>query len=88
MRLLSGKKDNNASGDVNGQPLPPSDIMSQLFLCDEPYWSKYDHSEICPHALQINVISDGKTTKLTILIPTHNFFIRWPANRPFLATKK
>lgn len=35
--------------------------MSQLYLCDEPYWSKYDHSEICPHSLQINVISDGKT---------------------------
>ena len=34
--------------------------MTQLYLCEEPYWSKYDRSEICPHALQINVISDGK----------------------------
>ena len=38
--------------------------MTQLYLCEEPYWSKYDRSEICPHALQINVISDGKDFKL------------------------
>ena len=37
--------------------------MTQLYLCEEPYWSKYDRSEICPHALQINVISDGKKDK-------------------------
>ena len=37
--------------------------MTQLYLCEEPYWSKYDRSEICPHALQINVISDGKDFK-------------------------
>ena len=37
--------------------------MTQLYLCEEPYWSKYDRSEICPHALQINVISDGKDSK-------------------------
>jgi hypothetical protein len=38
------------------------DAMTQLYLCEEPYWSKYDNrSEICPqNALQINVISDGK----------------------------
>ena len=59
MRLLSGKKDSSS----NSAPgMPSSDIMSQLFLCDEPYWSKYDRSEICPHDLQINVISDGKKT--------------------------
>ncbi len=35
--------------------------MTQLYLCEEPYWSKYDHSEICEQqpAIQINVISDG-----------------------------
>ena len=38
-------------------------VMTQLYLCEEPYWSKYDRSEICPHALQINVISDGKKDK-------------------------
>ena len=36
------------------------DIMSQLYLCEEPYWSKYDQSDICGKPLQINVISDGK----------------------------
>ena len=43
--------------------MPTSSVcaaMTQLYLCEEPYWSKYDRSEICPHALQINVISDGK----------------------------
>ena len=46
--------------------MPTSSVcaaMTQLYLCEEPYWSKYDRSEICPHALQINVISDGKKDK-------------------------
>ncbi len=33
--------------------------MTQLYLCEEPYWSKYDQSDICSEAIQINVISDG-----------------------------
>ncbi len=36
------------------------DPMSQLYLCEEPYWSKYDGSDIASEAIQINVISDGK----------------------------
>ena len=39
--------------------------MTQLYLCEEPYWSKYDGSEVGSEAIQINVISDG--TKLTNL---------------------
>ncbi len=39
--------------------------MTQLYLCEEPYWSKYDQSDICSEAIQINVISDGKNLKLT-----------------------
>ena len=42
--------------------------MTQLYLCEEPYWSKYDRSEICPHALQINVISDGKDGRRAVLL--------------------
>jgi len=33
--------------------------MTQLYLCEEPYWSKYDGSEVGSEAIQINVISDG-----------------------------
>ena len=40
------------------------DIMSQLYLCEEPYWSKYDQSDVCTKALQINVISDGEYKKV------------------------
>ena len=36
------------------------ETMTQLYLCEEPYWSKYDHSDIYDHPLEINVISDGK----------------------------
>ena len=51
-------------------PMPPaaSAAMTQLYLCEESYWSKYDRSEICPHALQINVISDGKDGRRTVLL--------------------
>ena len=51
--------------------MPTSSVcaaMTQLYLCEEPYWSKYDRSEICPHALQINVISDGKDGRRTVLL--------------------
>ena len=34
--------------------------MTQLYLCEEPYWSKYDQSDLSDHPLEINVISDGK----------------------------
>ncbi len=33
-------------------------VMTQLYLCEEPYWSKYE--EACPQELEINVISDGR----------------------------
>ena len=36
------------------------ETMTQLYLCEEPYWSKYDHSDLYDHPLEINVISDGK----------------------------
>ena len=39
-------------------------VMTQLYLCEEPYWSKFDQAEVCSHAIQINVISDGKTSAL------------------------
>ena len=34
--------------------------MTQLYLCEEPYWSKYDQSDLYDHPIEINVISDGK----------------------------
>jgi len=40
--------------------------MSQLYLCEEPYWSKYDHSDLYDHPIEINVISDG-ITRLPVL---------------------
>ena len=48
--------------DLSSGQLTPlmKETMSQLYLCEEPYWSKYDQSDICTKALQINVISDGK----------------------------
>jgi hypothetical protein len=35
--------------------------MSQLYLCEEPYWSKYDGTDIASEHIQITVISDGNT---------------------------
>lgn len=40
--------------------------MTQLYLCEEPYWSKYDGSEIGSDAIQITVISDGKIKVQTL----------------------
>ena len=40
------------------------ETMTQLYLCEEPYWSKYDHSDLYDHPLEINVISDGKDSNL------------------------
>ena len=34
--------------------------MTQLYLCEEPYWSKYDQSDLYEHPIEINVISDGE----------------------------
>ena len=34
--------------------------MTQLYLCEEPYWSKYDQSDLYDHPIEINVISDGE----------------------------
>ena len=34
--------------------------MTQLYLCEEPYWSKYDQAELCSQEPQITVISDGQ----------------------------
>ncbi len=33
--------------------------MTQLYLCEEPYWSKYDQNDLYDQPLEINVISDG-----------------------------
>ena len=38
--------------------------MTQLYLCEEPYWSKYDQSDLYEHPIEINVISDGKLQHL------------------------
>jgi hypothetical protein len=55
-------------------PLPMKEDMTQLYLCEEPYWSKYDGSEVGSEAIQINVISDG--TQLTkILFFVYFFFL-------------
>jgi hypothetical protein len=39
-------------------------IMTQLYLCEEPYWSKYDAAATDQYStngnISINVISDGK----------------------------
>ncbi|CAB4058308.1 unnamed protein product [Lepeophtheirus salmonis] len=40
-------------------------VMNQLYLCEEPYWSKYDDRTVSL-SLHINVISDG-ITRLPIL---------------------
>ena len=47
-----------SGGGENGS----GDVMAQLYLCEEPYWSKYDRAEadVCAQAIEINVISDGK----------------------------
>ncbi len=34
--------------------------MSQFYLSEEHYWSKYDCQDIPTEVLKINVISDGK----------------------------
>ena len=36
-------------------------VMSQLYLCDEPYWSRF-HVTGPPPQPSIHVISDGKNT--------------------------
>ena len=46
--------------------------MTQLYLCEEPYWSKYDVSEIGSENILINVISDG-TDKIFIFYPYQGF---------------
>ena len=58
--LSSGPGPGSAPGPGSSMPPAAWAAMTQLYLCEESYWSKYDRSEICPHALQINVISDGK----------------------------
>ena len=40
--------------------------MTQLYLCEEPYWSKYDQSDLYEHTIEINVISDGKATYIRV----------------------
>jgi len=34
--------------------------MNQLYLCEEPYWSRYAGSEMSTDDIKINIISDGK----------------------------
>ena len=48
--------------------------MTQLYLCEEPYWSKYDQSDLYEHPIEINVISDGK---LQHLVPCSSNLVYW-----------
>ena len=40
-------------------------VMSQLYLCDEPYWSRFHVTEP-PPTPSIHVISDGKTVNMCL----------------------
>ena len=48
--------------------------MTQLYLCEEPYWSKYDQSDLYEHPIEINVISDGE---LQHLVPCSSNLVYW-----------
>ena len=63
-----------------GQPIPlMKETMSQLYLCEEPYWSKYDHSDLYDHPIEINVISDGKCINFFYLF--FSIFCVWTMNK-------
>ena len=47
------------------------EIMTQLYLCEEPYWSKYDQSDLYEHPIEINVISDGEYTNNIPCVPNY-----------------
>ena len=50
-------------------------VMSQLYLCDEPYWSRF-HVTGPPPQPSIHVISDGKIEAGQQLVIIDNL-LRW-----------
>ena len=42
-------------------------VMSQLYLCDEPYWSRFHVTEHVTPQPTIHVISDGEVWQIALL---------------------
>ena len=62
--------------------------MTQLYLCEEPYWSKYDQSDLYEHPIEINVISDGKLQHLVPYSILYSNLVYWYSKSifsPFLS---